>query len=288
MKFNVKPFRLPVFFDRLEKRQKILLAVVAALLVLDGAVIVVRLCLPDYSYAGFAVENSSYPVQHMVALNSSAGKTVLPASEYAFFRFTDAQRKQIAEFYEQNGTCSISVSAVVPAVSSRLYSSLMEKELPFYYGFLYASDFDKKGKFTAELKERNLSGTDLRQFVRQKKEGSASFDIGFALEKNLSVEALPAGFVIYASVPLKVTVVKAVSARIGFDYTQAVPYYGVPANGGTFGSASAVDFSGCSMVFPVQNSRYSVMPEIELAFFPEEKTALDENELSDKLNLNAG
>ena len=164
----------------------------------------------------------------------------------------------------------------------------MEKELPFYYGFLYASDFDKKGKFTAELKERNLSGTDLRQFVRQKKEGSASFDIGFALEKNLSVEALPTGFVIYASVPLKVTVVKAVSARVGFDYTQAVPYYGVPANGGAFGSASAVDFSGCSMVFPVQNSRYSVMPEIELAFFPEEKTALDENELSDRLKLNAG
>ena len=55
MKFNVKQFRLPTFFDRLEKRQKILVAVVAALLVLDGAVIVVRLCLPNYSYAGFAV-----------------------------------------------------------------------------------------------------------------------------------------------------------------------------------------------------------------------------------------
>lgn len=288
MKFNVKPFRLPVFFDRLEKRQKILVAVVAALLVLDAVVIVVRLCLPNYSYAGFAVENSRYPVQRMVALNSSAGKTVLSENEYAFFRFTDAQQKQLTEFYEKNGTCSISVSAVVPAVSSRRYSSLMEKELPFYYGFLYASDFDKKGKFTAELKERTLSGTDLRQFVRQKTDGFASFDIGFALEKNLSVEALPAGLVIYASVPLKVTLVKAVSARVGFDYTQAVPYYGVPANGGAFGSASAVDFSGCSMVFPVQNSRYSVMPEIELAFFPEEKTALDENELSDRLKLNAG
>lgn len=267
MKFDVKNSRAMNYFSALEKKQKILVILIAALLVLDAAVIAVRLSLPDYSRAFFEIDDSSVPPQRMIALNSAARKTRIAGESSAFFRFTDAQKKKLSDFYMQQGNCSISVLIDVPALSARRLSAAMEKELPLYYGFLYETDFDAKGRCIANLKNRTLSGTDLRRFLRQNHSGEQTlFANGFALEKNLTEQNLPTGIVISTAFPIRVLAVRASKAAVGFDFTHEIPYYGVPSNGGAFGDSVSVDFSGCSQVFPVQNSADSVMPEIELAF----------------------
>lgn len=282
MKFDVKNSRAVQFFVGLEKKQKILIAIIAALLVLDAAVIAVRLSLPNYSRAFFEIDGSSLPPQRMIALNSAAKKAHIPGQSGAFFRFTDAQKKQLSDFYAENGNCSISILLDVPSLSERRFSAAQETELPFYYGFLYETDFDAKGRCTADLRKRTLSGTDLRRFLSRKHSGAQTlFENGFALEKNLPTQNLPAGLVIYTASPVRILTVRAAKAAVGFDFTRTVPYYGVPSNGGAFGDSASADFSGCSQVFPVQNSADAVMPQIEIAFFP------DSSE-QNSIKLNAG
>lgn len=291
MKFDVKNSRAVRFFSGLEKKQKILVVLIAALLVLDAAVIAVRLSLPNYSRAFFEIDSSSVPPQRMIALNSAAGKSRIAGESGAFFRFTDEQKKRLSDFYAAHGTCSISVLIDVPALSARRFSAAMEKELPFFYGFLYGTDFDSKGRCTADLKKRTLSGTDLRRFLSRNHSGAQTlFENGFALEKNLTGQHLPSGLVLYASYPVRVLAVRVSEAAVGFDFTHEIPYYGVPSNGGAFGDSVSVDFSGCSQVFPVQNSADSVMPEIELAFSAAGSEPLSETEpvSQSSIKLNAG
>ena len=61
-------------------------------------------------------------------------------------------------------------------------------------------------------------------------------------------------------------------ALIGFDTTQTVAFYGFASNGGIVNfQNTSVDFSGGSLVFPVQNTSKANMPELVLTLSQKEE-----------------
>lgn len=274
------------FFISLEKQQKIFISIIIALLFIDSIIIIVRNCSTKYSSAIFSIENTNMTKQKLIALNSNAEKSKISNGKYAFFKFTNEQQKKLEDFYDENKSVNISITVALKSVSEKKYNQIMEVESPFYYGFLTLDDFDKKNHFIGDITKRVLSGSDLRNFLKKKNDFSYFyFKNGFSIEKNIKESKLPVGLLVYSSLPIEIKNVEIEKARIGFDYTNDVPFYGIPSNGGAFGSSVAFDFSGCSTVFPVQNSIDFTMPKIEISFSEKAAFGTAENPAILKINM---
>lgn len=268
---------------RLDTKHKILFAAVVGFLLLDAIILGFRFATNRYSKATLSFENSTVAGEKLRALNSFAvsGRIIKPG--YAYYKFTPDEKALFEEFYNHFGAVSVSVRIGVKNCAGKKYDEAVSEEHIFYFGFLNSKDFGRKGKFLP-VDKRILSGCDLRSFIRDGK-GLSYFDNGFALEKNLKAEELPEGFVVYSSYPVRVVDFLVAPAKIGFDYTSGIPYFGVSSNGGSFGGDTlTVDFSGGSTVFPVENTRYTVMPKIEMAFFPSSDYGTFEDQLCVKMN----
>lgn len=270
---------------KLERKQKIIIACIFVFLILDAAVLCFRYATNMYSKTSVSFENSGTVAQKMRALNknASSGRIVKPG--YAYYKFTPDEQKLFSDYYNQFESISVSVRMGVRNVKGKKFKAATENSKIFYFGFLNSDDFTEKGKLAAKEK-RILSGCDLRSFIKNEK-GLSVFDNALAVEKGLKNKDLPQGFVIYSEYPVKIIDFLVGRARVGFDFTKEIPFYGVPANGGSFaGSAVSVDFSGCTTVFPVENTRYSIMPKVEVGFFPAADYGTSENQL--KVKINAG
>lgn len=270
---------------KFERKQKIIIACIFIFLILDAAILCFRYATNMYSKTSVSFENSGIVAQKMRALNknASSGRIVKPG--YAYYKFTPDEQKLFSDYYTQFDSISVSVRVGVRNVKGKKFNTATENGKIFYFGFLNSDDFTEKGKLAAKEK-RILSGCDLRSFIKNEK-GLSVFDNALAVEKGLKNKDLPQGFVIYSEYPVKIIDFLVGKARVGFDYTKEIPFYGVPANGGSFaGSASSVDFSGCTTVFPVENTRYSIMPKVEVGFFPSADYGTAENQL--KVKINAG
>lgn len=284
MKTEIQKLPIVRFFMKLGVRQKVLLSCLAVLVCADVAVVCLRLSGGRYSKAGIVFEQDAAPAERMIAVNSGAARCSISKSGYALFRLTEAQRRRLAGLYGAEGALSVTARIGLPPLSEKKRGAAWTAEQPLYFGFLTDADFDAKGRFSGSFGQRVLSGADLRNFLPDGGE-EAVFDVALAVEKNLPPERLPCGFFIYSSLPVQLYGALVGLARVGFDFSGAVPFFGVPSNGGTFsGRADAVDFSGCSMVFPAQNSSDAVMPKIELAFAEADDYGTPERPLSVKLN----
>ncbi len=252
------------------KNQKIVAALAALIIILNVIfafffVFRVKQAQTELFAAHFA---SSYG--KTVALNEAARRPRLSDSKYAFFAFTDEQQAFLADSYASFPAASLTLRLGVENASGAEFRALSEKAHPFYYGFIYADDLDAKGMLKDEAKHSVSAAADLREFLRDA-EGERVFDVALALAKDLKASELPRGFFVSAALPVNLHGICIEEARVGFDLTARVPFYGLASNGGTFSaSPSSVDFSGASSVFPVKNSASSVMPLIELAFRPAE------------------
>ena len=146
-------------------------------------------------------------------------------------------------------------------------------------------DFTIEGKF---LKKKY---PDTRRIQIQGDEKSAPeiFDLSFALQKNDNIEKhLPEGFFIYSTVRCKILAACLVPAEIGFDLSKDIPFYGFACNGGFVNfEAKSFDFSGSSMVFPVQSNLKQSMPEYRILLSENEEYKTT-REHSVRVQMNVG
>ena len=267
------------------RRQKIVALLIAAFFVFDVFFLSIRFFVPGTSCVKLQFQENCFPSKKLQGLEKNAKNGKIPSKKYAWFAFSDEQKKNFADFYKNFGTLSVVARVKIKSISQKKYNKIMQNEQIFYYGFVYPSDFDKKGKLVKSESSRIFCGTDLRSFLKPRVP-SSFIDVGFAVEKNLKKEELPCGLVLYSDFSLEVERFEVSQAKIGFDKSSFIPYFGLASNGGSFSNVSYVDFSGASLVFPVENSASSVMPQIQFSFTEIEDYGSPENQSS--VIVNAG
>ncbi len=226
----------------------------------------------------------STQMSKLVALDKFAHKGVV-SNEYANFRFSQSQKKLIEELYKEKSSVAITVRLQILQNKKNSKVLASENNVPFMYGFLSSEDFNHKGKFISQEYPNNkriLVQGDLRNAPQ-------IFDISFAIPKNEQIaNVIPEGFFIYTGAKCKIVAACIVPAELGFDLTNSIPYYGFACNGGIvqFDNTS-FDFSGATMVFPVQNSDYATMPEFSIILSNDENSKTTK-ERSVRVEVNAG
>ena len=245
-------------FKKLNASQKKLLVASATLVFVCLALIIILAATKNISAVSLECYGSE-KMSTLVALDSNAQSGTIKQSDYANFKFTEKQKELFKEIYQQNSTVALTVRLLLKPTKKQ--AALMENSdiAVFRFGFLDSNDFSSKGKFIKQFYPDN------KRILVSGKEKNApqSFDISFAIQKNDDIEkVIPQGFFIYSTVRCKVVAACVVPAELGFDLTSQVPFYGFACNGGIVDfTNSDFDFSGASMLFPVQNSNSISMPE---------------------------
>lgn len=284
MRIDLSKFSFINKLFALEKKQKVAFALIALFALADIFVFCVFVRGGKLSSPTLAFDNSSYESQKMIALNRMASKRIVNKN-YAYYKFTEEQISRLAVYYNHFGSVGINVRVGIKNQSEKKLRTINASERLFTYGFLFESDFDKKGNLVKK-EHRILSGCDLRNFIKAGK-GRAFFSNELSIEKNIEEKSMPVGIEIYSDYPVEIYDFFVTRAKIGYDFSGEIPFYGVSSNGGSFGGDSKdFDFSGSSLVFPVENSNYSIMPKIELAFYESQDYGDPSSQL--KVLLNAG
>ena len=279
-KLDLKLPRLPV----MTKTQKILVAAIAIFLALDIAAGIVLLVNKNKS--AVKILSSNGDVSALYALDSAATKGTVN-DEYANFKFTKAQKEYFSKAYKEHG--SVALTVCFQLMPTKKQKAALEnqngEEAVLRYGFLGNEDFTIQGKF---LKKKY---PDIRriQIQADEKKSPELFDVSFAIQRNENIEKyIPEGFFVYSTVRCRIIAACVVPAEIGFDYTSEIPFYGFACNGGVIDfEHKSFDFSGSSMVFPVQSNLKHSMPEyrVLLSENQENKTT---REGSVRVQMNVG
>lgn len=273
---------------QLERKQKILVGCIFLFILFDVAVLFGRCVSGGHSKTEISFDGTEVASRKLYALNKNASSGKISKSGYAYYKFSAEEQKLFSDYYKKFGSVGVSVRVGVKNARGAKFQAATAGEKLFYFGFLNKNDFTKKGKFLPSEK-RIFSGCDLRNFIGNAK-GFSYFDNGFAVEKNLKEDSLPCGFVVYSDYPVLIVDFLVEKARVGFDCTKEIPFFGVSSNGGSFSkNMNSFDFSGCTQVFPVENTRYSIMPKIALGFSAD-FAVQNENSLGNlnSIKMNAG
>ncbi len=268
-KFELKKPGLPKFLKlpAMTKTQKILALAVILFLFLDIVAGIILLVNKNKSAVKLVCGEKS----SLYALDSAASKGTVNEG-YANFKFTKAQKEYFYQTFKENGTVALTVCFQM--MPTKKQKQLMESnaDAVLRYGFLTGDDFTINGKFI------NKKYPDTRRIQIQADEKNAPelFDVSFAVQKNENIEKyIPEGFFIYSTIRCRIIAACVVPAEIGFDVSKEIPYYGFACNGGVIDFTNqSFDFSGSSMVFPVQSNLKQSMPEyrVLLSENPENKT----------------
>ena len=228
--------------------------------------------------------NGNGNMTRLYALDSAASKGTV-SSGYANFKFTKEQKEYFCKTYRENGTVALTVCLQMMPTKKQKMLLQSDADAVLRYGFLGNEDFTIDGKFI----KKKYPDTRRIQIQADEKKAPQLFDLSFAIQKNDNIEKyVPEGFFIYSTVRCRVIAACVVPAEIGFDVSKEIPYYGFACNGGLIDFENqSFDFSGSSMVFPVQSNMKQSMPEfrILLSENPELKTT---REHSVKVQFNAG
>ncbi len=278
-KLNFKPADL-------QKNQIILIAAVALFLLFD-IIAGIALFANRHKSAVRMVSYGSDQALSFYALDKSASKGSIADSGYADFKFTKQQKELFYKIYKEHGTVALAVCLQVMPSKKQLplMSEDSESEVVFNYGFLGKDDFNKRGK----LIKQYYTGAKRIQIQGDLKAAPEIFDISFAVQKNDAIEKyLPEGFYIYSSVRCRILGACVVPAEIGFDVSKEIPFYGFACNGGSLDFKNkSFDFSGSSMVFPVQNNIHQSMPQYSITL-SEDESLKTTREHSVRVEMNIG
>ncbi len=285
---NGKLSTLRLKLKNLDARRKALICAALAVLVAASVFVAQSYRYPKKSRSVLVFQDGPNS-ENLSAMNRNAVRGRLSYGDYAFFCFTEKQRNEFRAFYEMNTNAALTARIILKSVGYEKLLEYSQAEQPFFMGFLYDGDFNTKtGDFSGSINERILGGADLRNFiVAGEKKDSKTFDISLALEKNLSAQDFPRGFLVYTALPLEIKMARIEEAKIGYDLTEEIQFYGLPSNGGLAGDLLGVDFTGATNVFPVVNSNALQMPKIlvRLSENPELEEVSAEGK---KIRLNAG
>ena len=279
-KLNLKLPKLPA----LTKSQKILVAAVALFLLLD--IIAGIVLLANKNKSAVKIVSSTGEVTALYALDSAATKGTVNEG-YANFKFTKEQKEYFSKAYKEHGSVALTVCfQMMPTKKQQAaLANGTAQEALLRYGFLGNEDFKIDGKFI----KKKYPDTRRIQVQADEKKAPQLFDISFAVQKNDNIEKyIPEGFFVYSGIRCRVLAAIVVPAEIGFDIRSEIPFYGFACNGGMIDfEKKSFDFSGSSMVFPVQSNMNQSMPEyrVLLSDNPETKTT---REHSVRVQMNVG
>lgn len=269
-------------WPQMTKSQLILSLVVIVFLLLDLAAGIVLLANKNKSAVRIVYSNGD--LSRLYALDSAATKGTVN-DEYANFKFTKEQKEYFYKTYQENGSAALTICLQLMPTKKQKQLLASEAETVLRYGFLTRDDFTINGKFI----KKKYPDIKRIQVQADEKKAPVLFDLSFAVQKNDNIEKyLPEGFFIYSTIRCRVIAACVVPAEIGFDVSKEIPYYGFACNGGVIDFENkSFDFSGCSMVFPVQSNLKQSMPEyrVLLSENPENKTT---KEHSVRVHMNVG
>ena len=245
-------------YAELSDNQKKFLFACFSLVLVCIAVIVILAATKNISSVNLECYGSE-KMSKLQALDTNAQSGIIKKSDYASFKFSREQKSLFKKIYDDNSTVALTVRIQLKPTKNQLADETKLSQALFRFGFLDSSDFSARGKFIKQIFPDNH-----RIVVSGKEENApAVFDVSFAIQKNDDIaKVIPEGFFIYSSLRCKVLAACVVPAELGFDLTNDVPFYGFACNGGLIDFSNvSYDFSGASMVFPVQNSSTLSMPE---------------------------
>ena len=266
----------------LSKSQKILVAAVVIFLILDIAAGIVLIANKNKSAVHILGPRGE--MTSLYALDSAASKGTVN-NEYANFKFTKAQKEYFSKVYKDQGSVSLTVCFQMMPTKKQKELLASDADAVLRYGFLSGDDFTIDGKFI----KKKYPDTRRIQVQADEKNAPTVFDISFAVQKNDNIEKyIPEGFYVYSTLRCRVLAAIVVPAEIGFDFRSEIPFAGFACNGGILDFKSKTfDFSGSSMVFPVQSNMMQSMPEyrVMLSENPENKTT---REHAVRIQMNVG
>lgn len=253
--------KIGTFYKSLSKKNKILFSAIFAILVLY--IVFLIFFLANRKYSSLKIYDVSNPLEKtsLIALNKNARKSKIKQNDYAYFKFSENQKKIIKSVYENEDSVSLVLRINILPTSKQ--SILLDKNenLPFKIGFLYDDDFESNGKFKTPLfmaKKIIVSGDE--------KSSPEFFDISLSIQKSDEIEKLiPKGFFVYSTLQCFIKEACFAPSVIGFDNSSEISFYGFGCNGGSIDfSNKSFDFTGSSLVFSVQNTKNSQMPEYRI------------------------
>ena len=266
----------------LSKSQKILVAAVVIFLILDIAAGIVLIANKNKSAVHILGPRGE--MTSLYALDSAASKGTVN-NEYANFKFTKAQKEYFSKVYKDQGSVSLTVCFQMMPTKKQKELLASDANAVLRFGFLSGDDFTIDGKFI----KKKYPDTRRIQVQADEKNAPTVFDISFAVQKNDNIEKyIPEGFYVYSTLRCRVLAAIVVPAEIGFDFRSEIPFAGFACNGGILDFKSKTfDFSGSSMVFPVQSNMMQSMPEyrVMLSENPENKTT---REHAVRIQMNVG
>lgn len=269
-------------WPQMTKSQLILSIFVIVFLLMDLTAGIVLLVNKNKS--AVRIVYSSDEISRLYALDSAATKGTV-SNEYANFKFTQEQKEYFYKTYQEKGSVALTICLQMMPTKKQKQLLASDAETVLRYGFLTGDDFTINGKFI----KKKYPDIKRIQVQADEKKAPELFDLSFAVQKNDNIEKyIPEGFFVYSTIRCRVIAACVVPAEIGFDVSKEIPYYGFACNGGLIDFENkSFDFSGSSMIFPVQSNQRQSLPEyrVLLSENPENKTT---KEHSVKVQMNVG
>ena len=269
-------------WPQMTKSQLILSIIVIVFLLMDLTAGIVLLVNKNKS--AVRIVYSSDEISRLYALDSAATKGTV-SNEYANFKFTQEQKEYFYKTYQEKGSVALTICLQMMPTKKQKQLLASDAEAVLRYGFLTGDDFTINGKFI----KKKYPDIKRIQVQADEKKAPELFDLSFAVQKNDNIEKyIPEGFFVYSTIRCRVIAACVVPAEIGFDVSKEIPYYGFACNGGLIDFENkSFDFSGSSMIFPVQSNQRQSLPEyrVLLSGNPENKTT---KEHSVKVQMNVG
>ena len=270
--------KIPSFFHRLTDFQKKTIILCSSLLVVF-LLIIIFFTVNRHKSAVHLECIETQGSSSLIAINKYAQKGIIKDGQTAFFKFSTQQLQLLSSVYEKYSTTSITVRInLLPKKNKEHQNGFLK------FGFLTEKDFTKSSK-------KNLVNTsDSSHPLIQANLDNAPqfFDISLAAQKQQDIKDyqknLPKGFFISSDYDCKIMAACAVPSEMGFDINYEVPFYGFAGNGGYLDfSNNTIDFSGASLVFPVENTSVSSMPEFAITL---DQTKENKSTLENKVLIN--
>ena len=247
------------------------LCVIAAILMI---VVTTVVCIRQSRISAVTLESTIDGLSERLTAKDSLARTgVIKERGEAQFAFSQAQRSYFSKVYETNQSAALVIRMSFNPTKAQRELLTTGTELPFNFGILYSDDFDNHGKLKEPLVAKISIYADLSKKLSYNEQNDILVDFSMAIPKSEHFDSfLPVGFFINSSVACKIVSACAAPALIGFDTTQTVAFYGFASNGGIVNfQNTSVDFSGGSLVFPVQNTSKANMPELVLTLSQKEE-----------------
>lgn len=223
------------------------------------------------------VKFEASPATRLIAKDKNAHKGIIKDTGSARFAFSAHQKEGFSAVYQKNQSAALVVRVEFIPTDAQKEILTTGTALPFNLGVLYQDDFDQHGRLKETLSSKISVYADLSKLLSYDSSQGVIVDFSMAIPKSEHFDSfLPQGFFVSSTVRCRILSACSAPAMIGFDCTTNPVFYGFASNGGVVNfQNSSVDFSGASLVFPVQNAGDSYMPQIIV-------TLADQQELKDK------